>query len=130
MLMDAWGIEGSGAGTDGHFSSLEVRQEGFPFVVGWRAVFLAWAHGAAAGDERAVRVDRLGGVDSFVAHRGGDVRVSTDDLCDVWWQAVEDGVGDEHPTEVVRGEVQRLAGGVGQSARGPSPGEPLVDRHG
>src|SRR5258706_2634197 len=102
MFMNTWGVEGSGAGTDGHLSPFEVRQEGVPFGVGWRAVFLAWTHGTAAGDERAVRVDRFGGVDSLVTHRGGDVRVPTDDLRDVWRQTVEDGVGDEHPTEIVR----------------------------
>ena len=56
------------------------------------------------------------GVDGLVADGDVDVAVPGDDLGDVRRQPVEDGVGDEHPPEVVRGEVQRSAGGgVGQA---------------
>src|SRR4051794_35938664 len=116
VFMNTWGIEGACAGTDRYLATLEVREERVPFVVCWGSVFLTRAHGSAAGDERAVRVDCLSGIDSLVAHRGGDVGVPTNDLGDVRWQAVEDGVGDEHPSKVVGREVQRLTAGVGQPA--------------
>jgi hypothetical protein len=42
-----------------------VGQEGIPLGVGRSTVFLAGPGGPAAGDERPVRLDRLGGVDGL-----------------------------------------------------------------
>jgi hypothetical protein len=58
-----------------------------------------------------VPVDDLIGVDGLVAHGGVDVAVAGDELSDVRWHAVQDGVSDEQAAEVVRGEPQRLTGG-------------------
>ena len=82
--MDARGCVGPCAGADGHLPLLEVREEAVPFLVGRGAIFLTGTGRAAAGDERAVGFDRLGGVDRLVAERGLDARVPADDLRDVW----------------------------------------------
>ncbi len=74
-------------------------------------------------------LDGLVGVDGLVAHRDVDVAVPGDDLSDVRGQAGQDGVGDEHPPEVVRGEVQRAAGlRVGQRAVCEGSVEHVADR--
>src|SRR5260370_27912842 len=104
MLMDAGRRERSGAGADGYLPLLEVGEEGVPFLVGRSTVFLAGPGGPAAGDERPVRLDRLGGVDGLVSDRRVDVLVTADDLGDVRRQAAHDGVGREDPAQVVRGE--------------------------
>lgn len=62
-----------------------------------------------------MRLDRLFGVDGLVTESHVDVLVTSDHLGDVWRQPVEDGVGDEQPTEVVRCVAKRGAGGVGQA---------------
>jgi hypothetical protein len=59
-----------------------------------------------------VAVDHFLGVDGLVSHGGVDVAVAGDELGDVRWHAVDDGVGDEQPPEVVEGVAHRLAGGV------------------
>lgn len=58
------------------------------------------------GSDGLLRIDRL------VSDRHGYVLVPGDYLGDVRGQAVEDGVGDEDSTEVVRGVVQRGAVGL------------------
>ena len=72
-------------------------------------------------------VDGLLGVDRFVAHRGGDIAMADDELGYVGWHAVQDGVGDENPPEVMRSEVQRTAAGVGEPAVGEGPGQERAD---
>jgi hypothetical protein len=59
-----------------------------------------------------VAVDHFLGVDGLISHGGVDVAVAGDELGDVRWHAVDDGVGDEQPPEVVEGVAHRLAGGV------------------
>ncbi|MEV3993597.1 hypothetical protein AB0J57_32340 [Streptomyces sp. NPDC049837] len=56
-------------------------------------------------------LDGLAEMDRLVAEGDVDVLVSGDDLGDVPGQAVEDGVGDEQPAEVVQRGMQRSAGG-------------------
>ena len=115
VLVDARGAEGPAAGAGGDLAAFEVAEELAPFLVGGDAVFLGGAQGAAAGEEGQVGLDGLVGVDGLVAQGDVDVAVAGDDLGDVRGQAVEDGVGDEDPAEVVRGEAQRVA--VGGSVR-------------
>jgi hypothetical protein len=95
------GRPGACAGADGDLAAFEVAEEFLPLGVGGGAVLLCWAQRTAAGEERPVGFDCLCGVDGLVAERGGDVGVPADDLGDVWWQAVEDGFGDEDSSEVV-----------------------------
>ena len=71
--------------------------------------------------------DRLLRVDGLVAEGDVDVAVPGDDLGDVRREAVHDGVGEEHPAEVVGGVVQRGAGGAGQRGAGQGAGEDLAD---
>lgn len=59
--MSARGGEGPAAGADGEFALLEVAEEGVPFLIGGRAVFLAGPGGPAAGDEGPVRFDDFTG---------------------------------------------------------------------
>jgi hypothetical protein len=84
MLMNAGRCVGAGAGADGHLPLLEVGEEGVPLFIGGGPVLLAGTGRAAAGDERPVRLDRLGRVDRLVTKRGLNVRVPADDLCDMW----------------------------------------------
>ncbi|MEW2567801.1 hypothetical protein [Streptomyces sp. NPDC047070] len=101
VLVDAGSAESAAACADGDLASLEVAEEFLPFVVGRDAVFLAGAGGPAAGQESHVRLDRLLGIDGFVAESHIDVLVPGDHLGDVRRQPVEDGIGDEQPSEVV-----------------------------
>ena len=131
MLVDAGCPERSAAGAGGDLAALEVVEELGPLVVGRDAVFLAGAQGSAAGEECQVGLDGLVGVDGLVSHGDVDVAVPGDDLGDVRRQAGQDGVGDEHPPEVVRGEVQRAAGlWVGQRTVGEGGVEHVADRAG
>jgi hypothetical protein len=57
------------AGSEAHFPQLEVGEELVPFLGCEVAVFLAWALGSAAGDERPVVRDHVLGVDRCVSHR-------------------------------------------------------------
>ena len=127
VLVDAGGGERAAAGAGGDFAAFEVAEEFFPFGVGGGAVFLGGPQGAAAGEEGQVGLDGLVGVDGLVAEGDVDVAVPGDDLGDVRRQPVEDGVGEEHPAEVVRGVVQRAAGRVGQPGAGERGGEDLAD---
>jgi hypothetical protein len=79
-----------------------MGEEGIPFFVGGSTVFLAGPGGPAAGDERPVGLDRLGGVDGLVPDRGVDRLVPADDLGDMRRQAAHDGIGHEDSPEVVR----------------------------
>ncbi|WP_445520821.1 hypothetical protein [Streptomyces sp. NEAU-174] len=65
MFMDAGGSVGAGAGADREFAAFEVAEEVFPLGVGGGAVFLGGPQGVAAGDEGAVGLDGLGGVDGY-----------------------------------------------------------------
>ncbi|MET8021390.1 hypothetical protein [Streptomyces decoyicus] len=95
MFVDAGSAECAAACADGDFAPLEVAEKFLPFIIGGNSVFLARAEGSAAGEEGHVRLDRLLGIDGLVAEGDVDVLVACDDLGDVWWQSVEDGVGDE-----------------------------------
>ena len=113
--MDAGCPKGAGAGADGDFASLEVAEELFPFVVAGGAVFLGGPQGASSGEEAEMGLDGLFGIDGVVAHGDVDVAVAGDDLGDVGRQAVQDGVGDEHPAEVMGCVMQRGAAVVDQA---------------
>jgi hypothetical protein len=126
VLVDAGSAERAPAGAGGDLPALEVAEELGPFGVGGDAVLVGGTLGAAAGEEGQVGLDGLLGVDGLVAEGDVDVAVPGDDLGDVRGQAVEDGIGDEHPAEIVRRAVQRLAGGgVGQPGAGQRAGEDL-----
>ncbi|MFJ4880477.1 hypothetical protein ACIP93_35420 [Streptomyces sp. NPDC088745] len=64
-------------------------------------MFVGRPQSPAPGDERSMCLDGISGVDRGVSHRRSDVVVTSDDLGDVRWQAVEDGVRDEDLPEVV-----------------------------
>ena len=128
MFVDAGGAERSSAGAGGDFAAFEVAEEFFPFGVGGGAVFLGGPQCPAAGEEGQVSLDRLVGVDGFVAEGDVDVAVPGDDLGDVRGKPVHDRVGEEDPAEVVRGVMQRGAvGGVGQAGACQGAGEDLAD---
>src|SRR5213078_2020746 len=76
VLVDAASPVGAAAVAERDAPALEMAEELLPFGVGGRAVFLAGAQGAAAGDECPVSVDDFLGVDGFVSHRGVDVAVA------------------------------------------------------
>jgi hypothetical protein len=61
--MGAAGAIGSTTVAQGEAAVFEVAEEFLPFGVGGGAVFLAGAGGSAAGDEGAVSVDDLLGID-------------------------------------------------------------------
>ena len=127
MLVDAAGGVGASAVAECDAAALEVAEELFPFGVGGGAVFLAGAQLPPAGDEGAVSVDGLLGVDSLVSHGGVDVLVAEEDLGDVGRHAVEDGVGGEDAAEVVGLEVEGLAVGAGDAGAGERVGEQVAD---
>ena len=114
MLVDARCSERATAGANGDLATFEVPQELLPFLIGGLPVFLGRAELASAGDEGQVCGDRFVGVDGLVTHGDADIAVPGDDLGDMRRETVEDGVSDEHATEVVWGEVQRDASRIGQ----------------
>lgn len=91
-----------------------MPEEGVPLLVGWGSVLLAGTQRSAPCDERAMRLDRLAGVDGVVPHGRVDVGVPGDDLRDVRGKAAAAGVGDEDPPEVMGREIQGLSGRVGE----------------
>src|SRR5215472_13698999 len=130
VLVDAGGSVGAAAGPVGDFAPLEVAEELVPLLVGGRAVFAAGPQGASARDERAVAVDDFLRVDRLVSHGGVDVAVAADELGDVRWHAVEDGVGDEDSPEVMRAESQRLPGVAGEPGLAQRDVQQVADRLG
>jgi hypothetical protein len=61
-------------------------------------------------------LDCFVGIDRLVAEGDVDVAMACDDLRDVRGKPAHDGVGDEHPAEVVWGEVQWASvGGIDQA---------------
>jgi hypothetical protein len=105
-----------------------VAEELLPFRVGGGAVFLAGSQGPSAGQERQVGLDRLVRVGGLVPERDVDVAMPGNDLGDVRGQAVEDGVCDEHATEIVRRVVQRLpVDRVDQAGVGQRTGQQRAD---
>jgi hypothetical protein len=72
-------------------------------------------------------VDGLLGIDRLVSHRGVDVLVADQELGDVWWHSVHDGVGDEDSSEVVGQEPQGLAVGAGQAGQAQRGVEQVAD---
>src|SRR5260370_11729886 len=117
--MSAGRGERAGAGAYGYLAFLEVREEGVPFLVGRGPVFLAGPGGAAAGDERPVRLDRLGGVDGLVSGRGVDVPVTADDLGDLRRQAAHGRVGPQNPPEVRPAGPDPIPAGARSAVRVP-----------
>ena len=113
MFMDAGRSERAPAGADGDLAALEVAEEFLPFGVGGGPVFVGGPQGAAAGEEGQMGLDRLVGVDGLVAEGDVDVAVAGDDLRDVRWQAVHDGIGDKDPSKVMRRVMQGASiGGI------------------
>jgi len=76
--MDAARSVGPAAVAEGDFAAFEVPEELLPFGVAGRAVFLAGAQRAAAGDEGPVAVDDFLGVDRLISHGDVDVAVPGD----------------------------------------------------
>src|SRR5829696_9869970 len=107
-----------------------MSEEGVPFGVRGGSVFLTGAGRPAAGDEPAVGFDRFGWVDRFVAHGRVYVLVPTNDLGDVRWQTIHDGIGHKDSTKIVRGKGERLAVGVGETGYGERVDEQFADRGG
>ncbi|MEU0970034.1 hypothetical protein ABZ357_33190 [Streptomyces sp. NPDC005917] len=93
---------GPSAVSEGELPALEVAEELVPFFRSDSAVFPGWPDRAAAAAERAMRFDRVGGVERRLSHGGVEAVGASDDLSDVRRQAIEDGVGDEDPSEVMR----------------------------
>ncbi len=119
--MDAGGSERAPAGAGGDLAVFEVAEELGPFGVGGDAVFLARPKCPPPGQERQMSLDRLIGVDRFIAESDVDVLGPGDDLGDVRGQPAHDRVSDEDPAEVMRGAAQRAAvsgGQAGASERG------------
>jgi len=106
--VDAGRGVGAATSAQGHLAVLEVADELLPFLIGGGPVFITGSQCPSSGDERTMAVDGFLGIDSFVAHGRVDVTVPGDELSDVGRHAVQDGVGDEDPPEVVRGEPQWL----------------------
>src|SRR5664279_5772809 len=126
MFMNTGRRVGPAAGAQGDLSAFEVAEELLPFLFCWGAVFLAGPQRPPAGDERAVAVDDFFGVDGLVAHRDVDVAVAGDELGDVRWHAVHDRVGDQDSAEILGGEPQRFAAGVGDAAAGQGVADQLT----
>ena len=63
MLVNTGGCVGTAAGAEGDLAAFEVAEEFVPFLVGRLPVFLTRSECSAAGDERAVPVDDLVGVE-------------------------------------------------------------------
>ena len=108
VLMNTTAGERPTAGADGDLAAFEVAQEFLPLLDGGYPVFVGGPQVAAAGEERQMRLNSLVGIGGLVAHGDVDVAVPGDDLGDVGREPVEDGVGDEEPSEVVGCESQRL----------------------
>ena len=128
--MDTGGVESARAGADRQFATLELREEGIPFIVGGGPVFFAGACGPAAGDERPVRFQCLRRIDGLVAHRGRDGRMPYDDLSDVRRKTVHNGVRGKDSPEIMGCEMEMISVCVGGSVGGQGPVENLVDRAG
>jgi hypothetical protein len=100
VLVDARGVVGAAAVAEGDLAALEVAEELGHFLVGRDAVFRGRAQCPAAGDEGAVAVDDLLGIDRLISHGGVDVAVPGDQLGDVGRHSVHDRVGDEQPARL------------------------------
>ena len=75
-------------------------------------VFGGRAQGSPFGDERAVGADQVLLEDLEIGLGCVEVCVTQQPGRDVERQTAGDGLGDEHPPEVVRGVAERLAGGI------------------
>lgn len=115
VLVDAVSSVSTSAVPEGEFASLEVSEELLPFLRRDSSVFLRRSKGATTCDEGLMRFDGIRRVDGGVSHCGVDIVVTCNDLGDVRWQAVEDGVGDEDSPKVVGLEVRGVSGSVGYS---------------
>lgn len=111
--MDARGSVRSAAGAKFDFAQLEVFLELGPLLCGGFAVLRGWSGCAPRGEVGAVGLDQLGLEHGQVGVSGGEVMVAEDLGRDVHRESAGDGVGREHPAEVVRGVSQGLAGPVG-----------------
>ncbi|MEU0195005.1 hypothetical protein ABZ250_35110 [Streptomyces afghaniensis] len=87
----------------GELAALKVAEKLVPFLRGDSAVFLDRPQSPASGDERSMCLDGFRRVDGGVSHRRSDVVVTSNDLGDVGWQVVGDGVRDEDPTGRIEG---------------------------
>jgi hypothetical protein len=63
VFVDARGGVGAAAGSEGKLAVFEVAKELLPFLLGRHPVLAVGAERSAAGDERAMSVDHLFGVD-------------------------------------------------------------------
>src|SRR6516225_9507543 len=115
VLVNTAGRIRPAAGSQGDAAAFEVAEEFLPYLVSGQPVFFGRPQAAAAGDERAVAVDDFLGVDGLVAHGGVDAGVSHEELADVRWHPVHDGVGGKEPSQVVGAEDHGPAAGVGDA---------------
>lgn len=121
---------GAAAGAQFEFAELEVFVELVPFVVSGLAIFGFGADRAAPVEKPAIGADQVVLEYREVGLRGGQVVVSEDLGRDVDGEPSGDGLGGEHAPEVVRGDVQRLAGEVAQAGAGHGGGEQDLDEPG
>lgn len=127
VFVDAGSGVGTAASAEGEFAVLEMTEELVPLLLGGHPVFLGRAQRTPSGDERAVPIDDFLGIDGLVSHGGVDVAVAGDELGDVRGHAVQHSVGDEHAAKVVRGELERSPGGIGDAGIPQSHSEPVGD---
>ena len=130
VFVDARRGVGTTARAECDLASFEVAEEFLPLLFGGHAVFGAGAQRSPAGDEGAVAIDHLFGIDGLVSHGRVDIAMTGHELGDVWGHAVHDHVGDEHPAEVVRGEPQRPSRGVLDASTLERPADPPAYRVG
>lgn len=114
-LVDAVGSVGASAVAQGQFPPLEVTKELLPLLRSDGPILLGWPRRPATRDEGPVRLDCVRRVDRGVTHGGVDRRMTCDHLGDVGRQAVENRIGDEDLSEVMRLERQGGASWVGKS---------------
>src|SRR5690554_580329 len=101
MLVFAGGSPGTATRAEAELALDEVTLEGVPLLLGDVALVRARTHGPSVGDELAVRVDDVLGVDRGV-DRGRLHRLVPKDGSDhVYGNAAALGVRREDPTQVV-----------------------------
>lgn len=127
MFVFARGGVGAAAGAEFEFAKVEVLLKLAPFGGGGLAVLAAGAQGASLVEEAAVGADEVVVEDREVALGGVEVLVAQEPGRDVHRQAAGDGLGGEHPSEVVRGVVQGVVRRVAQAGALQGLGEQLLD---
>ncbi|MFJ4972757.1 hypothetical protein [Streptomyces sp. NPDC088755] len=110
VLVIAVGAIGPTAFAQRELASCEVAQEILPLLSCHGSVLFRGSKAPAASNELPVCFDGLDGIDGRVSHGRVDIGVTSDDLCDVRRETIENGVCDEDSPEVMRHEPQRVSG--------------------